>query len=142
MDAAHLLSRRRRPQSYRADGTGSHSKLTSAQSYRRILVTEGAPPTRATVKRNFCNISGSLHVLSQLLAGVKHAGLHRGDRDVEDQRAVLDRILVVVDEVKNLPMIGRELGQGCAHQLAAALLLQGDLRIVGAVGHSGLDGLV
>jgi hypothetical protein len=37
--------------------------------------------------------------LSQLLAGIEHAGLHGGGRDVEDLRAVLDRLLVVVDEI-------------------------------------------
>ena len=33
--------------------------------------------------------------------------------------AVLDRILVVVHEVKDIAMVGRELHHGCAHQLAA-----------------------
>src|SRR6187431_2301177 len=52
-----------------------------------------------------------LHQLSQLLASIKHAGLHGGGRNVEDQRAVLDGVLVVVDEIDDLTMIGRELRQ-------------------------------
>ena len=56
---------------------------------RSLLLRQGrhAAPTRATVKSNFCNISGFLDQLSELLAGIEHAGLHGGDRDVEDRRA-------------------------------------------------------
>ena len=34
--------------------------------------------------------------------------------------AVLDRILVVVHEVKDIATVGRELHHGCTHQLTAA----------------------
>ena len=80
--------------------------------------------------------------LSQLLAGIEHAGLNGGGRDAKDERAILDRLLLVVHQIENFAMVGREIAHCVAHKLVAALLLEGDFRIVGAVGHSRFNGLV
>jgi hypothetical protein len=40
--------------------------------------------------------------LSQLLAGIKHAGLHGGAGNAEDVCGVLHRLLVIIDEVNDL----------------------------------------
>ena len=47
-----------------------------------------------------------LDQLRQLLAGVKHAGLHGRGRDAKDERAIIDRLLVIVDQVDNLAVSG------------------------------------
>ena len=49
--------------------------------------------------------------LSELLAGIKHAGLHGGGRDAEYLRAFIHRHLMVVDEVDDFPMFERQPGQ-------------------------------
>jgi hypothetical protein len=67
-----------------------------------------APPRRATVKSNLCSISGPLDQLSELLAGIKHAGLHRAGGDAEDERTILDGPLVVVDQINDFAMIRRQ----------------------------------
>jgi hypothetical protein len=48
-----------------------------------------------------------LDQLRQLLAGVKYAGLHGRGRDAKDERAIIDRLLLLVDQVDNLAVIGR-----------------------------------
>src|SRR4051794_28009393 len=40
--------------------------------------------------------------LSQLLAGIEHAGLTGGGRGARDERAKLDRLLLVVHKTENL----------------------------------------
>ena len=82
-----------------------------------------------------------LDQVRQLLAGVKHAGLHGRGRDAKDERAIIDRLLVIVDQVDDLAVSGDASSPPDA-EVITALLLQGDFRIVGAVGHGGLDGLV
>jgi hypothetical protein len=49
--------------------------------------------------------------LRQFLAGVEHS-LHGAGRDGENLRAFLDRLLVTVNEVDDLAVVGRKLGQG------------------------------
>jgi hypothetical protein len=58
-----------------------------------------------------------LDQLSQLLAGIKHAGLHGGGRDAEYLRAFIHRHLMVVDEVDDLPMFQGWPGQCLAQKL-------------------------
>ena len=65
-----------------------------------------------------------LDQLGQLLAAIEHVGLHGRGRNAKDGRAIIDRLLVVVDEVDDLAVIGRELGQGAAQHLATVLLLK------------------
>jgi hypothetical protein len=48
-----------------------------------------------------------LHQLGELLAGIKHAGLHGGGRDAENLRGVVNRLLVIIDEVDNLAVFAR-----------------------------------
>src|SRR5690242_15598496 len=45
----------------------------------------------------------------QALAGIEHAGLHGVLRDAEDLDDLPDRLLLVVDEVDDLGVLGREL---------------------------------
>jgi hypothetical protein len=48
--------------------------------------------------------SSVLDQLGQFLPRVEHAGLHGGGGDAEDCRALLDRLLVIVNEVDDFPM--------------------------------------
>ena len=48
--------------------------------------------------------SSVLNQLGQFLPRVEHAGLHGGGGDAEDCRALLDRLLVIVNEVDDFPM--------------------------------------
>src|SRR5438045_9131867 len=47
--------------------------------------------------------------LSQLLAGIKHAGLHGGGGNAEDVSGVLHRLLVIIGKVNDLVVLGGEL---------------------------------
>jgi hypothetical protein len=49
---------------------------------------------------------------SQFFSTVEQAGLHGGGRDGENLRALLDRLLVIVDEVDDLAVFSGELGLG------------------------------
>jgi hypothetical protein len=45
--------------------------------------------------------------LGQLLAGIKHAGLHGGSGDAKDERTLLDRLPMIVHQIDDRPMVGR-----------------------------------
>ena len=75
---------------------------------------QGSPDEGHSYEEFLQHLLGSLHQLSQLLAGIKHAGLHRGGRDAENLCGVVHRLLVIIDEVDNLAVFGREFGQGAA----------------------------
>jgi hypothetical protein len=45
----------------------------------------------------------------QFLSSIEQAGLNGGGRDGENLRALLNRLLVIVDEVDDLAVIGRQL---------------------------------
>jgi hypothetical protein len=47
-----------------------------------------------------------LDQLGQFLARIEHAGLHGCGRDTENLRTFTDRLLVVIDEIDDLPMLG------------------------------------
>ncbi len=79
--------------------------------------------------------------LSQLLAGIKHAGLHGDGGNAEDVCGVLHRLLVIIGKVNDLVVLGGELSYCLAQQFVAALLLQRNSG-VGAVGHGRFDGFV
>src|SRR5215470_13578787 len=73
------------------------------------------------------------HQLADPLAGIEHAGLHSVSRHRDDLGDLLDRLLVIVDEVDDLAMRGRELRQAVLQNRRALALQHGRLRVVGGV---------
>jgi hypothetical protein len=57
-------------------------------------------------------------------------------------RYFIDRLLVVIDQVDDLTMLGRQLHQCSAHQFAPILFLQCDFRVIRRIRDGGLDFLV
>ena len=82
-----------------------------------------------------------LHQLGELLAGIKHAGLHGGGRDAENLRGVVNRLLVIIDEVDNLTVFARELGQA-SRSISLWCFFSRTTSALSAESNRGLDGLV
>src|ERR1700724_1089563 len=61
--------------------------------------------------------------LSQLLARVEHARLYRVLRNADDLRHLLDRFLVVVDQIDYFPVFPRQRGEALSQLLAFVELL-------------------
>src|SRR5262249_40940695 len=77
--------------------------------------------------------AGLLEKLGQVLARIEHARLHGVLRDRDDLGDFLDRLLVVVHKIDDLPVVGRELGQTLAQDFTRILLLQRDVRSISAI---------
>src|SRR5262249_13124673 len=69
-------------------------------------------------------------------------GLHGCGRDADNLTTFADRLLVVIDQIDDLPMFGGQAGQCLAQQLAAILCLQGGFRVIRWVRDSRLDRFV
>src|SRR5262245_21411279 len=69
----------------------------------------------------------------EALAGVKHAGLHRVVGDAEDRDDLLDRLLLVVDEVDDLGVLGRQPANAATNDGAGVLPVELDFRVVGRI---------
>src|SRR5438309_9534562 len=65
--------------------------------------------------------------------GIEHTGLHGRCGHADDLRDFLDRFLVVVYEVDDFAVCGRQLPQALLHDGAAILVVDHSLRIVGSV---------
>jgi hypothetical protein len=63
--------------------------------------------------------AGVRHELGQALAGVEHAGLHGRRRHADDGRDLIDRFLVVVNEVDDLAVRRGEALEASAQDRAA-----------------------
>ena len=74
-------------------GVGDHG---AADASAREVVWSGAMPP-----------SSVLDQLGQFLPRVEHPGLHGCSRDAEDLRALINRLLMVVNEVDDFPMFQR-----------------------------------
>jgi hypothetical protein len=61
---------------------------------------------------------------ANFFAGIEHARLNRGFGNSDDPRNLPNRLLVVVDEIYDLAMLGRQSGEALAHELCPRLLLQ------------------
>src|SRR5262249_17541816 len=71
-----------------------------------------------------------LEQLCQPLARVEHARLHRVLRDADDLGDLLDRFLVVVHEIDDLPVFRRKSREAPSEYCTLVLLLQPDPWIV------------
>ena len=95
---------------------------------------------------NSCDLSsdavdaGALKQLRQLFAGVEHPGLHRALGDADDGAGLFHRFLVVVDEVDDLAVGRRQLGDTGAQDGAGLAAVEGSfgglavvlMRVIGA----------
>src|ERR1700752_5092189 len=68
-----------------------------------------------------------LEELSQLLPRVEHARFHCIRRDSDDLGRFLDRLLVIVHEIDDFPMLRRQAIEALAQEVSLVLLLDGDL---------------
>ena len=68
--------------------------------------------------------------LCQLLARIEHARLHGILRDADDLCDFFHRLLVVVDEIDDLPMFGRKADETVPDDRTLVLLREGRFRIV------------
>src|SRR6516165_10484993 len=80
--------------------------------------------------------SGLAEHLRQPAARIEHAGLHGAGLDSDDLGDLFDRLVMVIDEIDDLALCGRELGEALLQQRAALLLAPDGLRVVRGV----LDG--
>jgi hypothetical protein len=87
-------------------------------------------------------VGGFCQPVGQLPARVEHARLDRGLGDADDVGNLLDRLVVIVDEIDDLGLLGRQPAQRSAQQFRPTLLLHDELRIVGRVRHSGGEAVV
>src|SRR6185437_13980659 len=71
---------------------------------------------------------------SEALAGIEHAGLNGVLRDAEDLDDLLDRLLLVINQVDDLGVLGRELLEAAADDGAAVLEADLGLRVGTRVG--------
>jgi len=76
---------------------------------------------------------------SQFSPGIEHARLHGGGRHSENLRSFTDRLLVIVYEIDDFTMPGRQMGQRLAQYLATVPLLQCDFRVIRRVRDGRLD---
>src|SRR5437016_14045293 len=58
------------------------------------------------------------HQLAQFLSGIEHACFYSRWWHVQNVRYFVDRLLVVIDQVDDLTMLGRQSHQCSAHQFA------------------------
>ncbi len=72
-------------------------------------------------------VLGARDQLRQFFAGIEHARLNRGFGDSDDARNLLNRLIMVVDEINDLSMLRRQLGQALAHQICPHLVLQNEV---------------
>src|SRR5262245_27765992 len=84
-------------------------------------------------------LSTALDQPRQLPTRIEHASLHGGGRDTQNLRAFIDRLVVIVDQLDDLSMFGRQPGQCPAQQLATILFLQGSFRVIRWVGDGSLN---
>src|SRR5437667_1037151 len=68
--------------------------------------------------------------LCQSLARIEHARLHGVLRDADDLRHLFDRLVVVVDQIDDLPMVCRKSFQALPDDCTFVLLREGVFRIV------------
>src|SRR5438105_3739756 len=77
--------------------------------------------------------AGCLQQLGQFLARIKQARLDGVLRNTDDFGHLFHRLLVVVDEIDDLPMIWRKRGQALAQRVTRILLLHHHFRVVGRI---------
>jgi hypothetical protein len=65
----------------------------------------------------------------ELLARVEHPGFDRRARNPNDRRDLLHRLLVIINEVDDRAVLGRERAQALAQHRAAMLVRPGGFRI-------------
>ena len=92
--------------------------INSGAARARQIASEGAHP-------------GLLEEIGHLVAGVEHAGFHGCRGDADDAGDLIDRFLVVVDEIDHLAVCRRKLGQALLHNGVAILGAHDRLGIVG-----------
>src|SRR5665213_940614 len=85
--------------------------------------------------------SGCLQQLGHVLARIKRARLYGVLGYADDFSHLFHRLLVVVDEIDDLPMLRRKLRQTLAQRFTDILLLNRHFRIVGRI-LDGIGGLV
>src|SRR5664279_1200387 len=68
--------------------------------------------------------AGDPEQLGELLAGIEHPGLHRALRDPDDRADLFHRLLMVVDEVDDLAMRRRQLGDAGAQDRAGGCAVE------------------
>jgi hypothetical protein len=91
------------PLSYEIEGNRNGAKLGSGSGHFSF---DRQP--NAHDRNRASRLLNVLEQLSQLLPRVKHAGLYGGGRDAENFHAFDDRLLMIVDEVDDLPMLRRQ----------------------------------
>src|SRR5262249_36115594 len=75
--------------------------------------------------------------LRQLLARVEHTRFHRGLVDADNLGDLLDRFTVIVNEIDDLAVLGRQPSQGAPQQFLSLSLLKYKLRVVRRVRNAG-----
>jgi hypothetical protein len=85
----------------------------------------------ASVSRRQAVDAGALEQIGELLAGIEHPGLHRALRNADDRAGLFHRLLVVIDEVDDLAMRRRQLGDAGAQDGAGIAAVQRSFRGVG-----------
>src|SRR5262245_222670 len=85
------------------------------------------------------DLSTALDQLGQLSTRIEHARLHSRGKDSQYRRAFVDRLLVIVDQLDDLSMFGRQPDQRLAQHLATILFLQGSFGVIRWVGDGSLD---
>src|ERR1700742_2850316 len=74
--------------------------------------------------------AGCLEQIGQFLACIKQARLHRVLRNTDDLSHLFHRLLVLVDEIDDLPMFRRKCTKGLTQRLTGILLLHRHFGIV------------
>src|SRR4051794_36161568 len=80
--------------------------------------------------------SGLLEQIGHLAARVEHAGLHGRRRHSDNARHLVDRLLVIIDEIDHFAMRGRERLEALLNDIVAVLVADQGLGIIRGV----LDG--
>ena len=83
---------------------GVGNRLRRRRRVRKCRLGNSYPPRTVVT-------SSVLDQLGQFLPRIEHARLHRRSRNTEDVRALINRLLMVVNEVDDFPMFRRQPGQ-------------------------------